>query len=248
MRVSGIAAGVVGLAMLGIASLDARQTARALPPNTLTPAEVAAGWKLLFDGKTFTGWRGFHRDAFPDKGWIIADESISHLKGVTAGDIITVDEFENFEFRADWKLVPGGNSGIKYLISEDLNKNSNSGLGFEMQVLDDDLHPDAKAGKDGNRTAGALYDLIAPAKTRKLNPVGEWNSIAIIVRNGHVEHWMNGGKIVEFEIGSPQMKALIAESKFKVNPGFGEVRKGHILLQDHVDQVWFRNLKVRELH
>src|SRR5262245_55934590 len=127
MRLSRTVAGAVALIALGVASLAARQTAA---PNTLTPAEKAAGWKLLFDGKTFTGWRGFHRDAFPDKGWIIADESISHTKGVTAGDIITVDQYENFEFKVDWKLVRGGNSGIKYLISEDLNKNSHSGLGF----------------------------------------------------------------------------------------------------------------------
>jgi 3-keto-disaccharide hydrolase len=217
-------------------------------PNTLTRAEASAGWKLLFDGKTDAGWRGFHRDKFPDEGWVVEDGAFRHTKGssANAGDIITVGEYDNFEFQADWKIPPGGNSGIKYLISEDLIKTGHAGLGFEMQVLDDDLNPDAKLGKNGNRTAGALYDLIAP-KNKVLKPVGQWNTVRLMIKSGHVEHWMNGGKILEFDIGSPEMKALIADSKYRVNPGFGEVRKGHILLQDHNEEVWYRSLKIREL-
>jgi hypothetical protein len=220
-------------------------------PNTLTAAEKAAGWKLLFDGKTWNGWRGFRRDKMPDQGWAIEDGTIKHLpsKGEQSqdgGDIITTGQYSNFELRLEWRITPGANSGIKYLISEDMVKSGHSGLGFEMQVLDDDLHPDAKAGKNGNRTAGSLYDLI-PAKNKALRPVGQWNEARLIISGQHVEHWLNGTKVVEFELGSPQLKALIAESKYKTIPGFGEVRKGNILLQDHGNEVWFRNIKVREL-
>jgi hypothetical protein len=220
-------------------------------PNTLTPAEKAAGWKLLFDGKTWNGWRGFRRDKVPDEGWAIEDGTIKHLAGKgeqsqQGGDLITVGKYDNFELQLEWRVSPGANSGIKYLIDESMVKSGYSGLGFEMQILDDEGHPDAKAGKNGNRTASALYDLIAPTNKR-LNAVGEWNQIRLIVQGNHVEHWLNGAKVVEFELGSPQLRALIADSKYKNIPRFGEVRKGHILLQDHGSEVWFRNIKLREL-
>jgi len=224
---------------------------REAAPNTLTKEEKAAGWKLLFDGKTTNGWRGFRREGFPAEGWAIEDGTIKHVKGEGAqslhgGDIITVGQYDNFELRLDWKLTPGGNSGIKYLIDEKMVKTGHSGLGFEMQVLDDEGHPDAKAGHDGNRTAGALYDLIAPQK-KAAKPAGEWNQVRLIVHGNHVEHWLNGVKVVEYELGSPRLKSLIAQSKYKDIPGFGEVRKGHILIQDHGDEVWYRNVKIREL-
>ncbi|HKA23325.1 MAG TPA: DUF1080 domain-containing protein [Blastocatellia bacterium] len=219
--------------------------------NVLTPAEKAAGWKLLFDGKTWNGWRGFRREKMPDEGWTIEGGAIKHIAGngeqsKQGGDIITVGKYDNFELQLEWRISPGGNSGIKYLVDEDMVKSGYSGLGFEMQVLDDDQHPDAKMGKDGNRTASALYDLIAP-KNKVLHAVGEWNQVRLIVHGNHVEHWLNGAKVVEYELGSPELKALIAESKYKTIPGFGEVRKGHILLQDHGHEVWFRNIKLREL-
>ncbi|MCC7043290.1 MAG: DUF1080 domain-containing protein [Acidobacteria bacterium] len=214
-------------------------------PNTLTAAETAEGWTLLFDGRTTTGWRGFKSPSFPSAGWVVEDGTLRHVKGQGGGDIITTDQYDNFDFQLEWKISPAGNSGIKYLIDENLTP-GRSGLGFEMQVLDDERHPDAKAGKGGNRIAGALYDLIAPTN-RVLHPVGQWNHARIVSRNGRVEHWMNGTKILEFEIGSPAMKALIAGSKYDVNPGFGEVRRGHILLQDHADDAWFRNIRIRRL-
>lgn len=227
------------------------QMGSAAPANTLTAAEKAAGWKLLFDGKTTNGWRGFRREKFPEEGWVIEDGAIKHVVGngeqsQNGGDIITVEQYDNFELQLEWRISSGGNSGIKYLVAEEIVKNGYSGLGFEMQVLDDDRHPDAKMGKNGNRTAGALYDLIAP-KNKVLHPVGEWNQVRLIVQGNHVEHWLNGGKVVEYELGSPQLKALIAESKYKSIQGFGEVHKGHILLQDHGNEVWFRNLKLRKL-
>lgn len=214
-------------------------------PNTLTAAEAAEGWTLLFDGRTTTGWRGFKSPSFPSTGWVVEDGTLRHVKGQGGGDIITTEQYDNFDFQLEWKISPAGNSGIKYLIDENLTP-GRSGLGFEMQVLDDERHPDAKAGKGGNRIAGALYDLIAPTN-RVLHPVGQWNHARIVSRNGRVEHWMNGSKIVEFEIGSPAMKTLIAGSKYNVNPGFGEVRRGHILLQDHADDAWFRNIRIRRL-
>jgi len=219
--------------------------------NVLAQAEKAAGWKLLFDGKTWNGWRGFRREKMPDEGWAIEDGAIKHVAGngeqsKQGGDIITVGKYENFELQLEWRISPGGNSGIKYLVDEDMVKSGYSGLGFEMQVLDDERHPDAKLGIAGNRTASALYDLIAP-KNKVLHAVGEWNQVRLIVNGNHVEHWLNGGKVLEYELGSPQLKSLIAESKYKTIPGFGEVRKGHILLQDHGHEVWFRNIKLREL-
>jgi hypothetical protein len=229
----------------------AGQSTSAGTPNTLTPAEKAAGWKLLFDGQTTKGWRGFRRDHFPLEGWVISDGAIKHVAGQGrqsqhGGDIITLGQYDHFELQLEWRLTPGANSGIKYLVAEEMVKAGHSGLGFEMQVLDDERHPDAKQGKDGNRTAGALYDLIAP-RNKVLRPVGEWNQARLLVHGRRVEHWLNGVKIVEYERGSDRLKALIAGSKYKDIPGFGEVSKGHILLQDHGDEVWYRSIKLREL-
>jgi hypothetical protein len=212
--------------------------------------ERAAGWTLLFDGKTTNGWRGFKRDHFPVDGWAVVDGTLARVASQTplteGGDIITDGEYENFELRLEWKISPGGNSGVKYLISEDAVPRGHTGLGFEMQVLDDLRHPDAKLGRNGDRTTGSLYDLIPPSEHRA-HAVGDWNQARIIVRGTHIEHWLNGAKVVEFERGSPAFKALIAESKFKVNPGFGDVSRGHILLQDHGNQLWYRSIAIHEL-
>jgi len=221
-------------------------------PNTLTAAEKKAGWRLLFDGRTLEGWRGFHKETVP-AGWAVEDGCIKKVPGrgelgQAGGDMITIDQFDNFEFSIEWKLSPGGNSGIKYLISESLPPRGRSGVSFEMQVLDDDNHPDAKMGMGGNRTAGALYDLIAPSKDKILKPVGEFNHARLVVKGNHIEHWLNGVKVVEFERGSDALKAIIAKSKFKDTKGFGETAKGHILLQDHGDAVWYRNIKIRSLN
>ena len=167
--------------------------------------------------------------------------------GQAGGDLITVDQFRNFEFSIEWRLAKGGNSGIKYLVSESLPPTGKSAVSFEYQVLDDDNHPDAKAGIAGNRTAGSLYDLIPASKNKKVRPIGEFNETRIVVKGNHIEHWLNGVKVVEYERSGDALKAAIAQSKFKNTKGFGETAKGHILLQDHGDEVCFRNIKIREL-
>ena len=219
--------------------------------NQLTKGEKDAGWRLLFDGKSFNGWRGFHSDKVPE-GWAIEDGAIKKIPamgmlGKAGGDLITADEFSNFELSLEWKLSPGGNSGIKYLVTESQPPSGKSAVSFEYQVLDDAKHPDAKAGIEGNRTAGALYDLIPPAKTRKVKPIGEFNEVRIIVRGNHIEHWLNGVKVVEFDRSSADFKERLAKSKFKNIKGFGEATQGHILLQDHGNAVWYRNIKIRNL-
>lgn len=219
--------------------------------NQLTKAEQKAGWRLLFDGKSLTGWRGFHSNQVP-AGWVIEDGCIKHILakgelGRAGGDLITVDQFDNYEFSIEWKLAKGGNSGIKYLVSESLPPTGRSAIAFEYQVLDDDGHPDAKAGINGNRTAGSLYDLLPASKDKKLRPIGEFNQTRIVVKGNHIEHWLNGVKVLEFERGGETFKAAVAQSKFKTTKGFGEISKGHILLQDHGDEVWYRNIKIREI-
>jgi hypothetical protein len=242
---------VLGLAMFAVPQNINSQTPQAAFINQLTTAEKAAGWQLLFDGKTFNGWRGFHNDKVPE-GWVIEDGCIKKapaksLLDRTGGDLITGDQFANFELQIEWKVSTRGNSGIKYLVTEDLPPSGRSGVSFEYQILDDENHPDAKAGIAGNRVAGALYDLIPPGKDRKPKPVGQFNETRIIVRGNHIEHWLNGVKVVEFDRSSADFKQLIAQSKYKNRKGFGEAAKGHILLQDHGDAVWFRNIKIRNI-
>ncbi len=219
-------------------------------PNTLSKAEQDAGWRLLFDGVSTSHWRGFKSAEFPAEGWIVSDGTLHRAakgedgKAHGGGDIVTLDEYDDFELRLDWRQLAGGNSGVKYLVDESLVKSGRSGVGFEMQILDDVGHPDAKLGIAGNRTCGALYDLIAPRKAAA-RPVGEWNEARVVVDGLHVEHWLNGEKVVEFQRGSDALKALVARSKFKDVVGFGEGKKGHVLIQDHGDEAWFRNLKIR---
>jgi len=219
--------------------------------NSLTPAEQNAGWILLFDGKSTNGWRGAYKDAFPAQGWLIENGELRVVKSDGAesrngGDIITLTQYTNFELQLEAKLTPGANSGVKYFVTERLPKSPGSAIGLEFQLLDDDRHPDAKLGKNGNRTIGSLYDLIT-AQNKKVVPIGEWNQVRIVSKNKQVTHWLNGVKVVEYERGSPAFRALVADSKYKDYAGFGEAEKGHILLQDHGDEVHYRNIKLRPL-
>lgn len=226
------------------------------PPNTLTESEKSAGWRLLWDGKTTDGWRGVQTENFPTQYWEITDgiltvHGIEKRQSSGRGNIITRERFANFELRVDFQLTPGANSGIKYLVQPELDAANLTGagpaVGCEFQLLDDERHPDAKQGRDGNRTLGALYDLIPPAADKKPNPIGEWNTARLIVKGKHVEHWLNGRKILEYERGTPGFQGLVAQSKYKVIPNFGEWPDGHIFLQEHGDRVSFRNLKLRPL-
>jgi hypothetical protein len=209
---------------------------------TLTKKEKKQGWILLFDGQTTNGWKKANGKPFPEKGWKIENGilSVNPADG-RGGDIITEEEFSDFELSVDFKITKGANSGIKYFILP------NSSLGCEFQILDDETHPDAKLGKDGNHLQGGLYDLIPPSPNKKDKPVGEWNNARIISKGNHVEHWLNGKKILSFERGSAEFAAYIAGSKYKNNKEFATPKKSSILLQDHGDVVYFRNIKIRKL-
>ena len=218
-------------------------------PNTLTPREKAEGWTLLFDGKTMNGWRGAYMDSLPKKGWEVKDgELIVHESGggeaAFGGDIVTINQYSSFELKVDFKLTPGANSGIKYFVTEQSPRTPGSAIGLEYQLLDDARHPDAKLGINGNRTLASVYDLLPPHDKRP-NPIGEWNHARIVVKGKHVEHWLNGIKVLKYERGGKEFLAHKAESKFKDRPDFGEALQGHVLLQDHGNEVHFRNVKIR---
>ena len=235
--------------------------------NTLTPAEKAAGWRLLFDGRTLAGWRGVGYDTVPSAHWVVVNGAIKKIatgdvprvadgRPLVGGDLMTVDSFADFELSFEWKVTPGANSGVKYNVSEAMSLAqggagtqggpTHSALGFEYQVLDDDRHED---GKLPSHRSAALYDLIAPnvavLAAPLLHPVGQWNRSMVVFRGNHGEHWLNGQKVVDFELGTARMDSLLAASKYKSIPGFGQKRRGHIVLQDHGDEVYYRNIKVR---
>jgi hypothetical protein len=209
-------------------------------PNQLTDKEKANGWILLFDGKTTDGWRSFKKQTFPQKGWVVEDGWL-HCLGSGGGDIITDAEFTDFDLQWDWKQAPAGNSGVKYFITEERA----SAIGHEYQMIDEEKEPDAKLA-DGKRVTASFYDVLKPTKVAT-KPPGEINHSRILVKGNHVEHWLNGEKVLGYECGSDALKAAIGQSKFKTTAGFGDKIKAHILLQDHHSQVWFQNIKLRPL-
>lgn len=235
-------------------SKEVKEASTTSANNELSEKEKEDGWKLLFDGESTEGWRGYGKDDFPDRGWAVENGTLK-LNGSGAGeaggagDIIYDGQFKDFELSLEWKISEGGNSGILYLAQE-IEGQPIWKSAPEMQILDNEKHPDAKLGKDGNRKAGSLYDLI-PANPQNAKPVGEWNTVSIMVYRGTVVHSMNGENVVEYHLWTEDWKNMIADSKFAgwedfINAG-GEDHKGYIGLQDHGDDVWFRNIKIKEL-
>jgi Domain of Unknown Function (DUF1080) len=201
-------------------------------------------WQVLFAGKSTDAWRGFRRDSFPSNCWTIDNESLKTIAGCDEADrmdLVTKDKYQDFELKLEWRVAPGGNGGVIYLVSEDEDQTWKTGP--EMQVLDDAKHPD---GKDPKTSAGALYGLIAPVN-KVLDSVGRWNRVRLIVKKGHVEHWLNGRKVLNYDLRGEQLKYLIAESKFKEFPRFAQNREGRIALQHHGEEAWYRKIKIRSL-
>ena len=223
-----LVAAVVG----SIAPLPAQAPAM----NTLTPAEQKEGWRLLFDGTSLKYWRAFKQNA-PSANWAVIDGAIERVRG--GPDLISVEQFTDFDFRFEWLVTPGANSGIMYNVTEEGAATYDTGP--EYQILDNARHAD---GKNPLTSAGASYALYAPAKD-VTRPVGSWNEGRIVIQKGHVEHWLNGEKTADFQLGSPDWDKRVAASKFGIVPTFGKARRGHLAIQEHGARVAFRNLKIK---
>lgn len=204
-------------------------------------APPSGEWRPLFNGKDLTGWRSYGKQTTPTQGWTVENGLLHKVGGVRGGDIITTEQFDDYELSWEWRIGKGGNNGVKYFVTE-----SRPGApGHEYQMIDDTGHPDGRLGPD--RQTGSFYEVLPPAADKPMKPVGEWNASRIVVRGKQVEHWLNGAKILAYELNSELVKNGIADSKFKNTPGFGEKIKGHIMLTDHADECWFREIKIREL-
>lgn len=219
--------------------------------NSISEEESAMGWKLLWDGKTTNGWRGAKLKTFPTGGWAIENGILKVLnstggESTNGGDIVTVKKYKNFELSVDFKITDGANSGIKYFVDTELNKGEGSSIGCEFQILDDQKHPDAKLGVKGNRTLGSLYDLIA-APSDKFFRKSDFNNARIVIRGNKVQHFLNDKLTVEYERNTQMFNALVNYSKYGVWPNFGNAAEGNILLQDHGNEVSFKNIKIKEL-
>jgi hypothetical protein len=208
-------------------------------PNTLTAAEKAAGWQLLFDGTSLDAWRGYKRETLPESGWELKDGALRTVAKVKGVELITRKKFNDFEFAWEWRVAPGGNNGVKYLVTEERPQSP----GHEYQMIDDAGYP----GKLGpNHLTADFYDVLPAAADKSIRPAGEWNTSRIVVRGARVEHWLNGKNVLTYELGSAAVKAGVEKSKFKGHPGFGEKIAGRIMLTYHQDECWYRNLKIRE--
>ena len=230
----------------------------AAAPNQLSDAERAAGWALLFDGSTLTGWRGLGSSSVPTAHWVVENGAIRKIASgkvpvqkdgqpLAGGDLMTDATYRDFELSWEWKVTPGANSGVKYNVSEALSTAydpTHAAKGFEYQMLDDDRHPD---GKLPTHRAGALYDLVAPNASKQLHAVGDWNTSRVVLVGNHGEHWLNGLLVVSYDLGTPAMDSALTASKFHGWPWFADRRSGHIVLQDHGDEVYVRSVKLRPL-
>lgn len=233
---------VTGLMISGsvAAALAPDQDTTARP--ALTPAEITAGWQLLFDGQSTQGWKGYRRDGFPDKGWVVEDGCLRVMAGGGGGDIITTGQYGDFELSLEWKAAPRANSGIMYRVLE--RHGASWQTGPEYQILDDHGH---NLAPSHIHSAGSLYDLYPPSEKKVLKPTGEFNTTRIRLHKNRLEHWLNDVLLVEVDLSSDEWKEKIAGSKFRSYEGFGVEPRGHIALQDHGDDVWFRNIRIRDL-
>lgn len=198
---------------------------------------VPGEWKPLFDGKTASGWRAYGKAGFPKEGWVVEEGCLKKVAGARGGNIVTEAEFVDFELAWEWKLPPKANNGIKYLVTEARP----SAPGPEYQMIDD------SQVRDPRQKTATFYDVLPLSVASPLKPSGEWNTSRILVHGNHVEHWLNEVKVLEYELGSAEVKVAVAKTKFKDEPGFGEKIKGRIMLTDHNDEAWFRNIRIREL-
>jgi hypothetical protein len=196
----------------------------------------------LFNGKDLSGWRLYGKQVEPGSGWKVENGILKKVAKVRGGDIITTNQFDDFDLTWEWRVEKGGNNGLKYLVTE----KRPGAPGHEYQLIDDQGHADAKVG--AKRMTASFYDVMPPAADKPLKPAGEWNSSRVMVKGNHVEHWLNGTKVLEYELGSEAVKKAVAESKFKNSPRFGEKTRGHIMLTDHGDEAWFRNIHLRPLN
>lgn len=239
---------IIGMGIFSISCSSKNGNNSSEQANILTKKEIKKGWVLLWDGKTFDGWRGIYKKDFPSNGWIIEDglliclgnEMPDSLKG---GDIITDKKYENFEIKCEFKIKDKANSGIKYFVNESLEASPGHGLGLEFAILDNNNWPYEKP--DYNRTCGSLYDLVRAPDNARTRPIGEWNEARIIVDGNHIEHWLNGTKTVEIEKSSKEYYQLLAKSKYANIKNWGEFNEGNILLQDEGPRTAFRNIKLR---
>lgn len=225
------------LALLALAT-----AAVAADLNTLTPAEQKDGWKLLFDGKSLAGWRTYKEGGKIGAGWIVEEGLLKKQAKIGGGDMMTetpISGSADWELSWEWRIAKDGNNGLKYFITEARK----AAVGHEYQMLDDDGHPDGKVG--AHRQTAAFYDVLPPAKDKPTKPVGEWNASRVVVKGNTVQHWLNGAQVLEYVLGSDAVKEAVAKSKFKKVEDFGTKVTGHILLTDHNDECWFRNVKLR---
>ena len=258
-RRAAAAVGALALGAITCAKAPATYSAGTTPATVSAPATAPGSeWISLFDGTTFTGWRGLGSVGIPSAHWAVENGTIHKIPSgkvpvqadgqpVAGGDLMTEATYRDFELEFEWKVAPGSNSGVKYNVSEALSTAwdpIHAAKGFEYQVLDDDRHPD---GKLPSHRAGGLYDLVPPNDRKVLHPVGEWNSSRIVFVGNHGEHWLNGAQVVTYDLHTPQMDSALTASKFHSWPWFADHRAGHIVLQDHNDEVWFRNIRIRVL-
>jgi len=254
----------IGLLFVGCQSSDKKdnkqmsestEESENVPVNTLSEAEKEDGWELLFDGENPSEhWRGYCSETFPEQGWTVEDGALKVVgsgagEAGNGGDIIAKTQYSSFELKLEWKVAKGGNSGIFYLAEEQCGENGEPiwKSSPEMQILDNENHPDARLGENGNRQAGSLYDMI-PADPQNASPHGEWNSVRILVYQGTVVHYQNGEKVLEYHLWTDDWKDMVANSKFADFEGFADVaKKGYIGLQDHGNDVWFRNIKIKNM-